>query len=181
MTERYEALVKWSWQRKTEVLGEKPVPVPLHPPHIPHGQQWDQIPTKISGFTQASAMTGQWLYYHTPFQEQLWSDVLPHLVKLSLQILTNKWRWGGIWSHKSHTKFYKNHFTSLMLRKQQQYYDFWRKKMFEQNHIKYCSENNSEMQQLRFILRKCFHSTCFRWQSHPSSGVHVLYMATVYG
>jgi len=34
------------------------------------------------------------------------------------------------------------------------------------------------MQQLRFILRKCFYSTCFGWQSHPSSGVHVLYMAT---
>ena len=44
---------------------------------------------------------------------------------------------------------------------------------------KICSENNSnEMQQLRFILRKCFYSTCFGWQSHPSSGVHVLYMAT---
>ena len=42
----------------------------------------------------------------------------------------------------------------------------------------FCSENNSEMQQLRFILRKCFYSTCFGWQSHPSSGVHVLYMAT---
>ena len=42
----------------------------------------------------------------------------------------------------------------------------------------FCIENNSEMQQLRFILRKRFYSTCFGWQSHPSSGVHVLYMAT---
>ena len=41
------------------------------------------------------------------------------------------------------------------------------------------SENNSnETQQLRFILRKYFYFTCFGWQSHPSSGVHVLYMAT---
>ena len=44
---------------------------------------------------------------------------------------------------------------------------------------KFYSENNSnEMQQLLFILRKCFYSTCFGWQSHPSSGVHVLYVAT---
>ena len=27
--------------------------------------------------------------------------------------------------------------------------------------ITLCSKNNSEMQQLRFILRKCFYSTCF--------------------
>jgi hypothetical protein len=29
--------VEWKWQGKTEVLGEKPVPVPLCPPQIPHG------------------------------------------------------------------------------------------------------------------------------------------------
>jgi hypothetical protein len=29
--------VEWNWQGKTEVLGEKPVPVPLYPPQIPHG------------------------------------------------------------------------------------------------------------------------------------------------
>jgi hypothetical protein len=29
--------VEWYWQEKTEELGEKPVPVPLCPPHIPHG------------------------------------------------------------------------------------------------------------------------------------------------
>jgi hypothetical protein len=28
--------VEWNWHRKTEVLGEKPVPVPLCPPQIPH-------------------------------------------------------------------------------------------------------------------------------------------------
>jgi len=27
------ALMDWCWQGKTEVLGEKPVPVPLFPPH----------------------------------------------------------------------------------------------------------------------------------------------------
>jgi hypothetical protein len=31
------APVEWNWQRKTEVLGEKPVPVPLCLPQIPHG------------------------------------------------------------------------------------------------------------------------------------------------
>jgi hypothetical protein len=35
------ALVEWNWQGKTEVLGEKPIPVPLCPPQIPHG------PTRI--------------------------------------------------------------------------------------------------------------------------------------
>jgi hypothetical protein len=28
-------------QGKTELLGEKPVPVPLCPPQIPHGLTWD--------------------------------------------------------------------------------------------------------------------------------------------
>ena len=28
--------VEWNWQGKTDVLGEKPVPVPLCPPQIPH-------------------------------------------------------------------------------------------------------------------------------------------------
>jgi hypothetical protein len=31
------ASVEWNWRGKTEVLGEKPVPVPLCPPQIPHG------------------------------------------------------------------------------------------------------------------------------------------------
>jgi hypothetical protein len=31
------ASVEWNWQVKTEVLGEKPVPVPLCPPQIPYG------------------------------------------------------------------------------------------------------------------------------------------------
>jgi hypothetical protein len=30
------APVEWYWQGKTEVLGEKPVPVPLYTPQIPH-------------------------------------------------------------------------------------------------------------------------------------------------
>ena len=34
------------------------------------------------------------------------------------------------------------------------------------------------MQQLRFYSSQWLYSTCFRRQSHPSSGVHMLYMAT---
>jgi hypothetical protein len=33
----WRATAKWYWQGKTEELGEKPVPVPLYPPQIPHG------------------------------------------------------------------------------------------------------------------------------------------------
>jgi hypothetical protein len=36
------APVEWNWQGKTEVLGEKPVPVPLCPPQIPHGLTLDR-------------------------------------------------------------------------------------------------------------------------------------------
>jgi hypothetical protein len=35
-------LVEWNWQGKTEVLGEKPVPVPLCPPQIPKGRTRDR-------------------------------------------------------------------------------------------------------------------------------------------
>ena len=43
------APVEWNWQGKTEVLGEKPVPVPLCPPQISHGLARDR--------TRASAAT----------------------------------------------------------------------------------------------------------------------------
>jgi hypothetical protein len=33
----WRTTVEWYWQGKTEELGEKPVPVPLCPPQIPHG------------------------------------------------------------------------------------------------------------------------------------------------
>jgi hypothetical protein len=36
------------------------------------------------------------------------------------------------------------------------------------------------MQQLRFYSPQWLYSTCFGRQSHPSSGVHMLYMATCY-
>jgi hypothetical protein len=44
------APVEWNWQGKTEVLEEKPVPVPLCPPQIPHRLTQDR--------TQPSAVRG---------------------------------------------------------------------------------------------------------------------------
>ena len=35
-------LVEWYWRDKTEVLGEKPAPIPLCPPQILHGLTWDR-------------------------------------------------------------------------------------------------------------------------------------------
>jgi hypothetical protein len=43
--------VEWNWQGKTEVFGEKPVPLSLCPPQIPHGLTWDR--------TQASVVSGR--------------------------------------------------------------------------------------------------------------------------
>jgi hypothetical protein len=43
--------VEWNWQGKAEVLREKPVPVPLCPPQIPHGPTRDR--------NRASAMRGR--------------------------------------------------------------------------------------------------------------------------
>jgi hypothetical protein len=45
------ARVEWSWQGETEVLGEKPVPVPLCQPQIPMDWSRDQ--------TRASAVRGR--------------------------------------------------------------------------------------------------------------------------
>jgi hypothetical protein len=43
----WRAMVEWYWQDKIEELGEKPVPVPLCPPQIPHGMTW--VRTGASG------------------------------------------------------------------------------------------------------------------------------------
>jgi hypothetical protein len=42
------APAEWNWQVKTEILGEKPVPVPLCPPQIPHGSTWDRTRAVIT-------------------------------------------------------------------------------------------------------------------------------------
>jgi hypothetical protein len=48
---RNGAAVAWNWREKTEVLGEKPVPVSLYLPQIPHGLNRDR--------TRASAVRGR--------------------------------------------------------------------------------------------------------------------------
>jgi hypothetical protein len=45
------AQVEWNWRGKPEVLGEKPVPLPLCPPEIPYGLTRDR--------TRASAVRGR--------------------------------------------------------------------------------------------------------------------------
>jgi hypothetical protein len=48
--------VEWNWQGKTEVLGEKSVPVPLCPPQIPHGRTQDRTRTSaVRGLSYGTA------------------------------------------------------------------------------------------------------------------------------
>jgi hypothetical protein len=49
------APVEWNRQGKTEELGEKPAPVPLCPPQIPHGPTRDRTRTSAVGGQQLTA------------------------------------------------------------------------------------------------------------------------------
>jgi hypothetical protein len=51
-----EAPVERNWQGKTEILGEKPVPVPFCPPQIPHGLTWDRIRASAVGGRRLTAI-----------------------------------------------------------------------------------------------------------------------------
>jgi hypothetical protein len=62
--------VEWYWQVKTEVLGEKPVPVSLCPPQIPHGLNRDR--------TRASEVGGRRL--------TAWAMARPKCVCITLLI-----------------------------------------------------------------------------------------------
>jgi hypothetical protein len=57
----YGALVEWGWRWQTKVLRENPVPLPLSPPQITRGLEWDQ--------TRAFMVFGQ--------QLTVWAKVLP--------------------------------------------------------------------------------------------------------
>jgi hypothetical protein len=46
---------KWNWQGNIEVLGEKPVPVPLCPPQIPHGLTWNWTRNSAAGSRRLTA------------------------------------------------------------------------------------------------------------------------------
>jgi hypothetical protein len=39
--EEYRALVEWQLKNEAKLLGEKPVPLPLRPPQIPHRDRTD--------------------------------------------------------------------------------------------------------------------------------------------
>jgi hypothetical protein len=54
------APVEWNWQGKTEVLGEKPVPVPLHSPQIPHGLTRDRTRASAVGDRRLTAWAMAW-------------------------------------------------------------------------------------------------------------------------
>jgi hypothetical protein len=64
------APVEWNWQGKTEVLGEKHVPVPLCAPQIPHGLTRDR--------TRTSAVRGRRLTAWAMARSQLCSP--PNIV-----------------------------------------------------------------------------------------------------
>jgi len=40
MNDEYGTLTERHWMINTEVIGQKPVPVPHSPPQIPHGRGW---------------------------------------------------------------------------------------------------------------------------------------------
>ena len=73
----YEAVVEWYWQGTTDVLGEKPVPVPLCIPQIP---SW-----LACGWTQPSMVTGQQLTVQTRAGEPI-----AH-VKISMACSIHRW------------------------------------------------------------------------------------------
>jgi hypothetical protein len=76
--------VEWNWQGNTEVVGEKPVPVPLCPPQIPHGLTRDR--------TRASAMGGQRLTAWAMAQLIYFLDrLLVFLNSLQRQIVERLW------------------------------------------------------------------------------------------
>jgi hypothetical protein len=76
------APVEWNWQGKTEVLGEKPVPLPLCPPQIPHGLTRDR--------TRASAVGGR--------QLTAWAMALPACRRHAELFVKPCWKKRGICS-----------------------------------------------------------------------------------
>jgi hypothetical protein len=59
-----EALVEWNWQGKTEVLGEKPVPLPLCPPHgLTRDRTWTSA-VRDRRLTAWATWHGQHLYVY---------------------------------------------------------------------------------------------------------------------
>jgi hypothetical protein len=74
MVERY-------WQGKTEELGEKPVPVPLCPPQIPHSD-----PSTNSGLRGDTPATNR-LSHGTALQRNYMKKIKEHIYSQSDQYL----------------------------------------------------------------------------------------------
>ena len=60
------APVEWYWQMKTEVLGKKPVPMPLFPTQIPHGLARDR------NFCLFNNAHSDWSYERTANSKCFW-------------------------------------------------------------------------------------------------------------
>jgi hypothetical protein len=60
----WTATVEWYWQGKIEELGEKPVPVPLCPPQIPHGST--RARTRV--YAARGRRLTTWAMAHGPLQ-----------------------------------------------------------------------------------------------------------------
>jgi hypothetical protein len=97
----WRATMEWYWQGKTEELGEKPVPVPLCPPQIPHG-----LPRAR---TRASAVRGRRLttWAITRPRNRIYSSLdltstiaLRILPQDSIRVRTKLW-WCGNWANDS--------------------------------------------------------------------------------
>jgi hypothetical protein len=84
------APVEWNWHGKPEELGEKPVPVSLCPPQIPHGLTWDRTRAFAVGGRRltawALARPLRYLFEHVVLKcmyESSLSDIIPRRHVLS--------------------------------------------------------------------------------------------------
>jgi hypothetical protein len=65
------APVEWNWQGKSEVLGEKPVPVTLCPPQIPHGLIRDRTRASVAEGRRLTAWAMARLFHTLKFVQRL--------------------------------------------------------------------------------------------------------------
>jgi hypothetical protein len=85
------APVEWNWHGKTEVIGEKPVPVPLCPLQIPHGPARDRTRAYMVGGRRLTAWAMARPLTHTYRQKSKldpFRDALRHSVTFVLKRVT---------------------------------------------------------------------------------------------
>jgi hypothetical protein len=94
------APVEWKWQGKTEVLGEKFVPVPLCPPQIPHGLTRDQTRSSAVGGRRLTA----WAMARPKFSLTMpWSEA--GRIETQLHSILTSALVEGVWSGSSLSRF----------------------------------------------------------------------------